>query len=367
MEWKYHETFKDYSFTPDIDAYFKRIEYDGPRETNLDVLRNIQLKHNCSIPFENFDIHFGKITDINPRQIEDKFLNHGRGGYCFEQNNYLFYVLRELGFQLKPVLARVRWGVPEGVHVGLLHLVLIVYLDGVKYLVDGCFGTSATVVPLQIEYEGHQKSPIDTRRIVKKSDDIYLHQAQKYGCDDEWIDIYTFKEVEATPYDCEVGNFFTSLSPESIFVKGIIVTKILKVGEDEYQKSGGDLNILYTDKVESVKRDIFLRYVLFDTEFTTRFMDGSSIKKTLESTEELQRILAEKILITFLPRSSGGVSKSVGSTDLQPPIVISDTGALKVLDPHESGGSVAVGSEPPEAVAAKLEPIFRKLAVNAGL
>ena len=37
----------------DLDDYFKRIGYDGPREPTLETLRAIAVRHPDAIPFEN--------------------------------------------------------------------------------------------------------------------------------------------------------------------------------------------------------------------------------------------------------------------------------------------------------------------------
>ena len=44
----------------DLDAYFRRIAYDGPREATLDVLRAIAFRHPDAIPFENLDVLLGR-------------------------------------------------------------------------------------------------------------------------------------------------------------------------------------------------------------------------------------------------------------------------------------------------------------------
>ena len=46
--------------TVDLDAYFKRIDYDGPHEASLAVLRALTLKHPDAIPFENLDVLLGR-------------------------------------------------------------------------------------------------------------------------------------------------------------------------------------------------------------------------------------------------------------------------------------------------------------------
>ena len=48
----------------DLDAYFARIGYDGPREPTLAVLRAIHQKHPDAIAFENVDVLLGKGGEV---------------------------------------------------------------------------------------------------------------------------------------------------------------------------------------------------------------------------------------------------------------------------------------------------------------
>lgn len=100
-----------FTFIPDVDAYFKRIGYTGSKELCIETLNEIQWRHLLAIPYENLDIHIpgGKI-DLTPEVVERKLVTNGRGGYCFEHNTLAMYVLKAIGFDVTPVLARSRSG-----------------------------------------------------------------------------------------------------------------------------------------------------------------------------------------------------------------------------------------------------------------
>lgn len=42
--------------TPILNHYFARINWLGAAAANIDTLRALHLKHNCTIPFENLDV-----------------------------------------------------------------------------------------------------------------------------------------------------------------------------------------------------------------------------------------------------------------------------------------------------------------------
>jgi N-hydroxyarylamine O-acetyltransferase len=45
---------------PDLDAYFARIAYSGPRAPTVEVLRSLVAQHITAIPFENLDVLLGR-------------------------------------------------------------------------------------------------------------------------------------------------------------------------------------------------------------------------------------------------------------------------------------------------------------------
>ena len=98
----------------DLDAYFARIGYDGPRAPTLATLRAIALRHPDAIPFENLDVLLGRGISIARADVDAKLIAGGRGGYCYEQNSLLKRVLQALGFQVEGLMARVLWMAPEG-------------------------------------------------------------------------------------------------------------------------------------------------------------------------------------------------------------------------------------------------------------
>lgn len=49
--------------TPILNHYFARINWLGAAAVNIDTLRALHLKHNCTIPFENLDV-------LLPREIQ---------------------------------------------------------------------------------------------------------------------------------------------------------------------------------------------------------------------------------------------------------------------------------------------------------
>ena len=99
---------------------------------------------------------------------DGRFVEGGRGGYCFEQNLLFGYVLRALGFKLRETTARVRWSVPPGVTTPRVHALLIVEAEGEEYLVDVGFGGNVSTAPLLLKSRDEQQTPHEPFRLVQE-------------------------------------------------------------------------------------------------------------------------------------------------------------------------------------------------------
>jgi arylamine N-acetyltransferase len=97
----------------DLAGYFGRINYRGAAEPNLEVLQGLVTAHTQSIPFENLDPLVGRpVDDLSPEALLDKLVRRRRGGYCYEHNGLMGYVLAELGFRVRRLAGRVVWMMP---------------------------------------------------------------------------------------------------------------------------------------------------------------------------------------------------------------------------------------------------------------
>ena len=81
-----------------IDAYLKRINYEGPLEATAETLRQLQLAHLRSVPFENLSIHAHEPIVLNDDALFSKIVDSRRGGFCYEANGLFAALLRALDF-----------------------------------------------------------------------------------------------------------------------------------------------------------------------------------------------------------------------------------------------------------------------------
>ena len=122
-----------------LDAYLARIAYDGPREPTAGTLRALQERHLYSVPFENLDIHWKRPIVVDTRRFLHKIIDERRGGFCYELNGGFAWLLRELGFDVTMLSARVPTA-DGGLGPPFDHMALLVPAGGVRWLVDVGFG-----------------------------------------------------------------------------------------------------------------------------------------------------------------------------------------------------------------------------------
>jgi N-hydroxyarylamine O-acetyltransferase len=207
----------------DLDAYFARIGYGGPRSPTLAVLRAIHALHPASIPFENIDPLLARPVPLNLAALQAKMIGSRRGGYCFEQNTLFRSVLEQLGFAVTGLAARVVWRMPPAAPPNpRAHMVLRVDLDDGPWLADVGFGGFLFAEPLRLAPGIEQSTASGPFRLVR---DEVAYTLQRW-CSAGWADVYRFTLEPQVPIDFEVANWFTSTHPASRFRNNLLIERL---------------------------------------------------------------------------------------------------------------------------------------------
>jgi N-hydroxyarylamine O-acetyltransferase len=151
----------------DLAAYFVRIGYDGARIPTLETLRELHRLQPQAIAFENLDPLLKRPVRLDAPSLEEKMVHGGRGGYCFEQNILFAHALRAIGFKVTELAARVLWNVPAGVTTPRVHMLLLVDIDGQRYLTDAGFGGNVLTSPLLLDSTQEQATPHEPFQVLK--------------------------------------------------------------------------------------------------------------------------------------------------------------------------------------------------------
>lgn len=239
--------------TLDLGAYFDRIDYRGAAEPNLEVLQDLMTAHTGSIPFENLDPLMGvPVDDLSPEALTDKLVYRRRGGYCYEQNGLMGYVLAEIGFRVRRLAGRVVWMQPPDAPLGAqTHTALAVTFPGSQgsYLVDVGFGGQTLTSPIRFETGNAQQTTHEPYRLNDRGDGLVLQALVR----DEWKPLYVFGTQTVPQIDLRVGSWYVSTHPESHFVTGLMAA--LTTADARYNLAGRHLTVHRADGSEKIRLD----------------------------------------------------------------------------------------------------------------
>jgi N-hydroxyarylamine O-acetyltransferase len=253
------------SHTVNLENYFIRIGYKGPRAATLEVLQALHNLHPSWIPFENLNPLTRRAVKLDLESVEQKLIAQQRGGYCFEQNALFANVLTQLGFNVTPLLGRVLWGREAGTIPPRTHMVLRVDIKDEAWIADVGFGSVTLTAPLRLIAGTAQATQLGTFRLADASRNALYLEVQ--ARDDTWARVYRFDLHPVEWIDYETSNWYTSTAPDSVFLNHLIVCRIL---------------------AES-------RLTLFDDQLSERAADGQVIsERQLKTAAELATCLHDQ-------------------------------------------------------------------------
>ncbi len=137
-----------YEPLPNVNAYLERIGIQAAKEPTAAFLDELIYAHQRHVPFDNLDVsEKGLVPSLAIADLFDKIVVRKRGGYCFELNALFGSLLRALGYDVQPCMARVLLRpIPYPL---ISHRANFVTIDGARYLTDvGFGGPMATFAPL---------------------------------------------------------------------------------------------------------------------------------------------------------------------------------------------------------------------------
>ena len=208
--------------------YLQRIDQPSPGRPDVAALRRLHLAHREAFLFENLSIQTGGAISVALEDIERKFLDERRGGYCFEHNTLFAAVLHDAGFESASLLGRVRRGPPE--RWARTHMVLRVPVandaDQV-WLADVGFGGIGLLEPIPLRDGALSEQGGMVYRLRRDAHVWILSMRDAANVE---TDLYEFSEDPQTAGDIEVANHFTSTHAESIFRKTLTIQR---TGRDE--------------------------------------------------------------------------------------------------------------------------------------
>ncbi len=201
----------------DVDAYLERVGYDGDLAPTAETMRGLHRAHVGAIPFENIDVVLGRGVSLEMEAMQDKLLRRDRGGYCYEHNLLFAALLERIGFAVGRLTASIRMGNDEPRASG--HMLLRVEAEGSPWLADVGFGGQRLLGPVPLEDGATSRQGGWTYRLDREGDGMWVLSVSR---PDGWFDLYGFTLEPRHHGDYVVYNHYTSTSPDSPFVRGVV-------------------------------------------------------------------------------------------------------------------------------------------------
>lgn len=194
-----------------VQAYLDRIGFAGAPRPDIASLRALHRAHLRTIPYENFDVQFGRPMTIDPTAAYEKIVGGRRGGWCYEMNGLFAAMLREIGFTVTEMAGAVMRADRGDVALGN-HLVLRVDLDR-PYIADVGFG-DGVLEPLPMRFGDHHCEGYAFR--LEALDDGWLRfHNHTFG----GAPYFDFRDEPADQAQLATTCHWLSTSPQSVFTQ----------------------------------------------------------------------------------------------------------------------------------------------------
>lgn len=206
------------------EQYLCRIGIDPEtvQEPTLATLGRIHCAHVTTVPFENLAIvgdpygtHDGDGVTLSTPELYEKIVSCERGGYCFELNGLVHWLLATVGYDTDRVAARITGD--GGIELPANHHSNIVHLER-RYVVDVGMGTPKLRQPLPVDGPPVTDDVGVEWRVVDSDRPDVTHRVEfRYESDDDWTARYVFDETPRSLSYFEATNDYLQSAPESTF------------------------------------------------------------------------------------------------------------------------------------------------------
>jgi N-hydroxyarylamine O-acetyltransferase len=212
----------------DLKTYLNRIQYPGDLTPDAKTLAGLQQAHLLTVPFENLDIGLLRPIKLDEASLWEKIIVQKRGGFCYELNGLFAWLLKQIGFDVTYLNARVFDG-HGNPGIEFDHLALLAQAPGEseRWLVDVGFGDSF-IRPLHLAEPTEQAQGLRAYRIEQTPAGYVTWQRNYAG---RWERQYIFDlSPHDFPADYEAACLYHQTSPDSPFTRQSIISRATPEG-----------------------------------------------------------------------------------------------------------------------------------------
>lgn len=242
-----------------LKTYLKRLNYSGLLAPTAETLAGLHQAHLLAVPFENLDIHLGRPIILDEAALYHKIVERRRGGFCYELNGLFAALLRELGFDVTLLSARVARE-SGGFGPEFDHLTLLVQLEE-RWLADVGFGEGFRK-PLrldepgeQVQEMGHYRLSVDPTAEVRFAKTAEVYETRTLWERDEtgqWQPQYQFSLQPRRLTDFAGMCRYHQTSPESHFTQ----KRICSLATPEGRVSLSEMRLILTENGRREEREL---------------------------------------------------------------------------------------------------------------
>lgn len=186
-----------------------------------------------TVPFENLTIHIGERVRLELPLLYEKIVVMRRGGFCFENNGLFSWLLSQMGFDVTVLSGQVRNRFTGAYGPPFDHFIMMVKLDGHRWLCDVGFG-SGFQLPLSLETDSPQVQSHGAYRLRSQGNFIFMEvksETEVAGVGEEcWTEQYKFTLEPRERVDFRAMCDYHQSSASSIFFCKSLCSLLLPTG-----------------------------------------------------------------------------------------------------------------------------------------
>lgn len=184
-----------------------------------------------------------------------------RGGYCFEQNQLFLRALQALGFDARPLLARVWIGLSPDETPPRTHTLNLVTLHGEQWIADAGFGGSYT--PPMPLIDGHEVATSDGASHRLRIDAAHGWMLErKPGGEADWQAQYSFTTDPVFGMDLVMANHYTATAYQTRFTTFVVASIATEDGfaslvDRKLSRDGDPRQIASAEELQTTLGEVF--------------------------------------------------------------------------------------------------------------